>query len=190
MRIIIIKLSQHISISGKHGQLTYIRAYQGSVSRGDTLINARTGKRNRVSRLVQMHSDKMEDVAESKAGDICAFFGIDCASGDTFVLDKNQALSMESIYVPEPVISMSIKPTDKKHSDNFSKAVQRFTKEDPTFRVQWDDDVKETVASGMVRSSIEFLYTVCTLNHYSSSHRVSYILTFMPKELKESTDAQ
>ena len=136
--------------------MTYIRAYQGSVSRGDTLINARTNKRSRVSRLVQMHADKMEDVAESKAGDICAFFGIDCASGDTFVIDKNQALSMESIFVPEPVISMSIKPTDKKHSDNFSKAVQRFTKEDPTFRVQWDDDVKETIASGMVRPRKNF----------------------------------
>ncbi len=89
------------------------------------------------------------------AGDICAVFGIDCASGDTFVVDKNQSLSMESIFVPEAVISLSIKVANKKDSDNFSKAIQRFTKEDPTFRVHWDDDNKETIASGMGELHLE-----------------------------------
>ena len=80
---------------------------------------------------------------KGKAGDICALFGIDCASGDTFVVEKaSQNLSMESIYVPDPVISLSLKVNNKKDGDNFMKAVQRFTKEDPTFRVAWDDDIK------------------------------------------------
>ena len=76
-----------------------------------------------------------EQSSQAFAGDICAFFGLDCASGDSFVLDKSQTLSMESIHVPDPVISMSIKPKDKKHADNFAKAVARFTKEDPTYKV-------------------------------------------------------
>ena len=126
-----------------------MRIYQGSVKRGDIVYNTRTWKKTKLTRLVQMHSNKMEEVGEVKAGDICALFGVDCASGDSFVLDKSQTLSMESIYVPEAVISMSIKPEKKADSDNFAKAVQRFTKEDPTYRIWWDDDNKETIASGM-----------------------------------------
>ncbi len=129
--------------------------YQGAIKKGDTVYNTRTGKRTRIPRLVQMHADKMSDISEVYAGDICAFFGLDCASGDSFVLDKTQTLSMESIYVPDPVISMSIKPKDKKGADNFSKAVARFTKEDPTYRVRFDPVVKETVASGMGELHLE-----------------------------------
>ena len=134
---------------GKFGQLTYVRVYQGEVKQGETVYNTRTGKKARLSRLVQMHSNKMEDVKKVTAGDICALFGVDCASGDSFVLDKEQMLSMESIYVPEPVISLSIKPQNKKDADSFSKAIQRFTKEDPTFTVKFDNEIKETIASGM-----------------------------------------
>lgn len=140
---------------GKFGQLTYLRVYQGSVSKGDTVWNTRTGKKTRLSRLVQMHSDKMEDVTKVFAGDICAVFGVDCASGDTFVFDKDLKLSMESIHVPEAVLSMSIKPTDKKGEANFGKAVARFTKEDPTYRVWYDTDNKETIASGMGELHLE-----------------------------------
>ena len=134
---------------GKFGQLTYVRVYQGEVKQGDTVYNTRTGKKARLSRLVQMHSNNMEDVKKVTAGDICAFFGVDCASGDSYVLDKDQTLSMESIFVPEPVISLSITPKEKKDLDKFSKAVQRFTKEDPTFTVKFDNEIKETIASGM-----------------------------------------
>ena len=140
---------------GKFGQLTYVRVYQGEVKRGDTVWNTRTGKKTRLARLVQMHSNKMEDVDKVKAGDICALFGVDCASGDSFVLDKSQMLSMESIFVPEPVISLSIKPENKKDVDSFSKAIQRFTKEDPTFTIRFDNDVKETIASGMGELHLE-----------------------------------
>jgi len=140
---------------GKFGQLTYLRVYQGVVSKGDTVYNTRTGKKTRLSRLVQMHSDKMEDVSKVYSGDICAVFGVDCASGDTFVFDKDLKLSMESIHVPEAVLSMSIKPADKKADGNFAKAITRFTKEDPTYRVWYDNENKETIASGMGELHLE-----------------------------------
>ena len=111
---------------GKFGQLTYLRVYQGSVKKGDSVWNTRTGKKTRLSRLVRMHSDKMEDVTCVYAGDICAVFGVECASGDSFVLDREQRISMESIHVPEPVLSMSIKPAEKKGETNFAKAVARY----------------------------------------------------------------
>ncbi|KAK3764114.1 hypothetical protein RRG08_039286 [Elysia crispata] len=135
--------------AGKFGQLTYVRVYQGGIKKGDTIINTRTQKKTRVQRLVRMNADEMEDVPEVFAGDICALFGIDCSSGDTFVTKGNTHLSMESMFVAEPVISMSIKPIKKGDIDNFSKGIARFTKEDPTFRVQWDEESKETIASGM-----------------------------------------
>ena len=105
------------------------------LKRGDTLYNTRTWKKVKLARLVRMHSNEMEDVNEVYSGDICALFGIDCASGDTFVTDNKQEISMESIHVPDPVISMSIRPSNTKDLDNFSKAVTRFTKEDPTYQV-------------------------------------------------------
>merc|ERR1711962_1194949 len=137
------------------GQLTYLRIYQGSVGKGDTVWNTRTGKKTRLSRLVQMHADKMEDVSRVFSGDICAVFGVDCASGDTFVFDKESKLSMESMHVPDPVLSMSIQPKDKKGEANFAKAVARFTKEDPTYRVWFDNENKETLASGMGELHLE-----------------------------------
>lgn len=97
----------------------------------------------------------MEDVNEVYAGDIFALFGVDCASGDTFVTDRKCELTCESIYVPEPVVSMSINPAQSKDRDNFSKAIARFTKEDPTFRFFYDNDNKETIVSGMGELHLE-----------------------------------
>ncbi|KAH9426329.1 elongation factor EF-G [Dermatophagoides pteronyssinus] len=139
----------------KFGQLTYMRVYQGRIRRGDYMYNSRTKKKVKVSRLVRMNANEMEDIDEALAGDICALFGIDCASGDSFVTDRNSNLSMESIYVPEPVISMSIKTTSKDSMDQFSKAIQRFTKEDPTFRCHWNNDCKEMIVSGMGELHLE-----------------------------------
>jgi len=141
--------------AGRFGQLTYIRVYQGKLKRGDTLYNTRTWKKVKLARLVQMHSNEMEDVNEVFSGDICALFGIDCASGDTFVTDNKQTISLESIHVPDPVISMSIRPSNSKDLDNFSKAVARFTKEDPTYHIAYDTDNKETIASGMGELHLE-----------------------------------
>lgn len=139
----------------KFGQLTYLRCYQGMLRRGDNIFNARTGKKVKISRLVRMHSNNMEEVNEVLSGDIFALFGVDCASGDTFVNDSKLQLSMESIHVPDPVVSMSIKPKMNKDRDNFSKAVARFTKEDPTFHFRYDSDNKETVVSGMGELHLE-----------------------------------
>nr|MBE5726069.1 iconoclast [Cucujiformia] len=111
--------------AGKFGQLTYMRCYQGMLKKGDTIFNVRTHRKVRIARLVRMHSNTMEDVDEVYAGDIFALFGIDCASGDTFVMDLKDNISLESIFVPEPVVSMAINPQNNKDRDNFSKAVSR-----------------------------------------------------------------
>ncbi|XP_043213457.1 elongation factor G, mitochondrial-like isoform X1 [Amphibalanus amphitrite] len=135
--------------AGKFGQLTYLRCYQGRLARGQTIYNTRNGKKVRVSRLVRLHSDQLEEVGEVLAGDIFALFGVDCASGDSFVSDNRLQLSMESIFVPDPVISMSIKPKHSKDVENFGKAVNRFTREDPTYKIMYDEESKETIAAGM-----------------------------------------
>ncbi|NXF22927.1 EFGM factor, partial [Rhodinocichla rosea] len=141
--------------AGKFGQLTYVRVYQGMLKKSDYIYNTRTGKRVRVQRLVRMHSDNMEDVNEVYAGDICALFGIDCASGDTFTDKTSTDISMESIHVPDPVISVAMKPSNKNDLDKFSKGLGRFTREDPTFRIHFDEESKETIVSGMGELHLE-----------------------------------
>ncbi|TRZ11209.1 hypothetical protein HGM15179_015881 [Zosterops borbonicus] len=141
--------------AGRFGQLTYVRVYQGMLRKSDYIYNTRTGKKVRVQRLVRMHSDNMEDVSEVYAGDICALFGIDCASGDTFTDKTSTDISMESIHVPDPVISVAMKPSNKNDLDKFSKGLGRFTREDPTFRVHFDEESKETIVSGMGELHLE-----------------------------------
>jgi elongation factor G len=139
---------------GRYGQLTYLRLYQGSIKKGDTIYNVRSRDKIKVGRLVRMHSDEMEEIDEASAGDIIALFGVDCYSGDSFGAG-NQWLSMTSIHVPEPVISIAIKPVDARAQINMSKALQRFTKEDPTFRVWTDDETNETIVAGMGELHLE-----------------------------------
>ena len=133
---------------GQFGQLTYIRIYQGKIKKGDTLLNTRTKKRFNVGRLVKMHASAMEDISEAGCGEIAALFGIDCASGDTFC-DPSLNYSMTSMFVPTPVISLAIKPVDKKAADNMAKALNRFTKEDPTFQTYVDPESNQTIIRGM-----------------------------------------
>lgn len=133
---------------GQYGQLTYIRVYQGSLEKGDVLTNTRSQKNLKVGRLIRMHADSMKDIEGAGPGDIVALFGIDCASGDTFV-KPGLNYTMSSIYVPDPVISLALTPVDSKASDNMAKALQRFTKEDPTFRTHVDPELNQTLIQGM-----------------------------------------
>ena len=139
---------------GRYGQLTYVRVYQGTLSKGSTVIQSRTGRKIKIGRLVRMHADKMEDIDAAAAGDIVGLFGIDCHTGDTFV-GEGDRLTMTSMHVPEPVISLSVKPEDNSASAKVSKALQRFTKEDPTFRVHVDQESNETIISGMGELHLE-----------------------------------
>ncbi|OTA94964.1 hypothetical protein M434DRAFT_394179 [Hypoxylon sp. CO27-5] len=137
-----------------YGQLTYIRVYQGSLKRGTYLFNSRTDKKVRIPRIVRMHSNEMEDVNEVGAGEICAVFGVECASGDTFT-DGNLPYTMSSMFVPDAVMSLSIKPKRSTDADNFSKAMNRFQREDPTFRLFVDEESEETIISGMGELHLE-----------------------------------
>lgn len=137
----------------RFGQLTYMRVYQGELKKGSVIHNARTGKKIKLPRLVRMHADEMEDVDSISAGEICAVFGVDCSSGDTFT-DGASSLSMTSMFVPDPVISLALRP-EGQESVNFSRALNRFQKEDPTFRVHVDDESGETIISGMGELHLE-----------------------------------
>lgn len=139
---------------GRYGQLTYCRIYQGRLSKGDTITNSTTGKRVKAGRIVRMHSNSMQDIDGGEAGDIVALFGVDCASGDTFT-DGTVNYSMSSIFVPDPVITFAIEPKKSEGLQNFSRALSRFSREDPTFRVSRDEESGQTIIGGMGELHLE-----------------------------------
>ncbi len=138
----------------EYGQLTYTRIYQGKIEKGGSYFNQRSGRKERFSRIVKMHSDKREEVGYGEAGDIVAVMGIDCASGDTYC-DQPKFCTLENIFVADPVIKMSVQPKSRDNSDKLSKALQRFRKEDPTFHVFTDEETNETVIAGMGELHLE-----------------------------------
>ncbi len=133
---------------GQYGQLTHARVYQGKIRKGDELKNSRTGKSVRIGRLIRMHADEMSEISSASAGELVALFGVDCASGDTFCHPSLNYV-MSKMHVPEPVISLSIAAPDTKSETQLSKALNRFTKEDPTFRAFVDPESNQTIIQGM-----------------------------------------
>jgi elongation factor G len=141
-------------VEDPYGQLTFLRIYQGSITKGELYYNQRTGKRDRFSRILRMHADKREEIDAAGAGDIVAIMGIDCASGDTYASEPKMC-TLESMYVPEPVIKVAVSPAQRADSDRLGKALARFRKEDPTFRVMTDEETNETLMAGMGELHLE-----------------------------------
>ncbi len=138
----------------QYGQLTYTRIYQGTLRKGDSALNPRTGKTQRIGRLVRMHAAEKEEINEASAGDIIAMVGVECASGDTYC-DEKVNVTMESMFIAEPVIELAIKPEKQDDLVKISKALNRFMKEDPTFRVHVDAESNETIIRGMGELHLE-----------------------------------
>ena len=141
-------------VDDEFGQLTFTRIYQGKIEKGGQYFNQRTGRKERFSRIVKMHADKREEVDTAVAGDIVAIMGVDCASGDTYSTTP-KFVSLENIFVADPVIRMSIAPLSRDDADRLGKALQRFRKEDPTFQVATDPETGETVIAGMGELHLE-----------------------------------
>ncbi len=162
------------------GQVTYMRIYQGTLKKGEFYYNSRQRKKTRISRILRVHADQKEDIDSAGAGDIVAVMGLECATGDTYCAEGAN-LSLESIYAAEPVIDLSIRPAKRADYDKLSKALNRFMREDPTFRVHVDQETSETIISGMGELHLEIYverirreYKVeCTVGSPKVSYRES-----------------
>ncbi|MBX6314576.1 MAG: elongation factor G [Isosphaeraceae bacterium] len=141
-------------VEEQFGQVTYVRIYQGTLRKGEFYYNTRLRKKQRISRILRVHADEKEDIDSAGAGDIVAVMGIECATGDTYCAEGVN-LSLESIYAPEPVIDLAIMPAKRADYDKLSKALNRFMREDPTFRVHVDQETGETIISGMGELHLE-----------------------------------
>ncbi len=139
------------------GQLSFIRMYSGNIRTGSSVINAATGKSERIGRLLKMHANKREEISEVYAGDICAVVGLrNAATGDT-ICDRKHPIVLEAIQFPEPVISVAIEPKTKADQDHLGAALDKLTHEDPTFRVTTDEETGQTIISGMGELHLEII---------------------------------
>ena len=130
------------------GSMTYMRVYQGAIEKGAMYFNQRSGDKERIGRILRMHADKREDIDRAVAGDIVAVIGLNSASGDTYASEKNYC-TLESMYVPEPVIQIAIRAKQTKDADRLAKALYRFRREDPTLNISTDQESGETLMAGM-----------------------------------------
>ena len=131
------------------GRLTFLRVYSGKLTSGSYVLNATNGKKERISRLVQMYADQRNEISEVFAGDICAAVGLkDTTTGDT-LCEENAPIILEKMEFPEPVISVAIEPKTKADQDKMGLALQKLAEEDPSFRVKTDEETGQTIISGM-----------------------------------------
>ena len=139
------------------GKLTFFRVYSGSLKAGSYVLNATTGKKERIGRILQMHANKREEIEEVYAGDIAAAVGLkDTTTGDTLCDEANPVI-LEKMVFPEPVISVAIEPKSKADNDKLSVALQKMAEEDPTFRVRVDEETGDTIISGMGELHLEII---------------------------------
>jgi elongation factor G len=144
-------------INDPHGKLCFVRVYSGSLKTGDTVLNPRTGKTDRIGRLLKMHANKREDVTEILAGDICACVGLkELKTGDTLCAPHHE-IALGAIIFPETVISVAIEPKTKADQEKMGVALSRLADEDPTFKVRTDEDSGQTIISGMGELHLEIL---------------------------------
>ena len=136
------------------GQLTFMRIYQGTLERSGVYYNQRSGRKERFSRIYRMHAEKREEVERAEAGDIIAVMGVESFSGDTYASQPDYC-TLEGMFVPEPVIGVAVRPKDRKDEDRMVQALQRFRREDPTFRVATDPETNEVVIEGMGELHLE-----------------------------------
>jgi len=139
------------------GKLTFFRVYSGAVKTGDTVLNAATGRNERIGRLVQMHANKREEINEVYAGDIAAGIGFKKVTTGNTLCDPDHRIALESMHFPEPVVDVAIEPKSKVDEEKMSNALQRLSEEDPTFRVRTDDETGQTVVSGMGELHLEII---------------------------------
>ncbi len=140
-----------------YGRITFVRVYSGVLKKGSYVLNATKNKKERISRLVLMKADDRQDVDELRAGDLGAALGLkDTLTGDT-ICDEGSPVILESLFIPEPVISVAVEPKTKNDMDKLSKALQSLSEEDPTFRVRVDPETNQTVIAGMGELHLEIL---------------------------------
>ena len=136
------------NVEDPYGSLTFVRVYQGRIEKGGSYFNQRTGKKDRISRIFRMHADQRVEIDSAGAGDIVAVIGLDCPSGESYASEQNYC-TLESIFVPDPVIQVAIRACETRDADRLSKALYRFRKEDPTLSVSNDPESGETLIAGM-----------------------------------------
>ena len=141
-------------VEDSYGTLTFMRVYQGTIQKGESYFNQRTGRKERFSRIVRMHADQREDIDSAEAGDIVAVMGLDAASGDTYC-SQYPYCTLESMFVPEPVIKVAVAPANRDGADRLSKALHRFRREDPTLHISTDEETSETIMAGMGELHLE-----------------------------------
>lgn len=163
------------------GVLNFVRVYSGSLDAGSYVYNLRTGSKERVSRIVKMHANKREEVKDIHAGDIAAVVGVkDAITGDTLCADKNGAF-LESISIPNPVISASVEPKNKSDYEKMSLALKKMTQEDPSLQFTYDDETSQTVIKGMGELHLEIV-----VDRLRTEHKVEVVQGKLQVAYKET----